>query len=462
MGSTCKCCKGTKFVGHNAICILCAEATALCPAASEGSDEPIIPCLCEESSAENVASDCGLSRRCEQSEAPEQSMDALAQTTEPQNTGLVQATTDPVPLGRTDIGSSQGEDNPHEYDSFKPDDDPGHPEADCVVIFRSSMSGAQHERVTDHIRQIQPETAVFVAIMKQCDIQLPSPLMIISKERVVAAAARFPHENGTIILKMSGKTANWQPRFFIDKDMCTLAGNWLDFVCNNQVKKGDICIFVPTKDEGSSTFIVHLMCAEAAHPRGVKRGRSMHGTADATISSTEGPSHGGNASLENNIHGVVPPEFLDGGDAQGPSEHGGIILRYYDNLTTSQQKIVDERVQAIRSGYPLYVVQMNESHRLHRKQFEFGKQYAKAVHLPNEDRKMILCSMGKEWRATMACRKIDKKDRWFITKGWRTFARGSGVQETGLRSGDIYLFELKSMNEKEVTMEVHVIPKEQF
>ena len=33
-------------------------------------------------------------------------MYALAQTTEPQNLGLVEATSDPFPVGRTDIGSS--------------------------------------------------------------------------------------------------------------------------------------------------------------------------------------------------------------------------------------------------------------------------------------------------------------------------------------------------------------------
>ena len=63
-----------------------------------------------------------------------------------------------------------GEDNPHEYDSFNPDDHQRHPEADCAVIFRSYPSGAQHERVTDRIREIQPGTAVFVAVMIERDV----------------------------------------------------------------------------------------------------------------------------------------------------------------------------------------------------------------------------------------------------------------------------------------------------
>ena len=84
---------------------------------------------------------------------------------------------------------------------------------------------------------------------------------IISKERALAAAAHFPNENGTVTLRMPGKTENWRPRFFIEKDMCMLAGNWLDFVCDNQVQAGDICMFVPAKGGERSTFMVHLIRA---------------------------------------------------------------------------------------------------------------------------------------------------------------------------------------------------------
>ena len=57
-----------------------------------------------------MAFDCGLSRRCEQSEAPEKRMDPLAPNTEPKKPRLVDATIDPFPDGRTDIRSSQGND----------------------------------------------------------------------------------------------------------------------------------------------------------------------------------------------------------------------------------------------------------------------------------------------------------------------------------------------------------------
>jgi hypothetical protein len=63
-----------------------------------------------------------------------------------------------------------------------------------------------------------------------------------------------------------------------------LAGNWLDFVCDNQVQVGDICIFVPAKGGESSAFMVHIISAEVTHPRAVKRVRSSH---DSSIDGEE-------------------------------------------------------------------------------------------------------------------------------------------------------------------------------
>ncbi|CAM0957868.1 unnamed protein product [Alopecurus aequalis] len=226
---------------------------------------------------------------------------------QPEILGFAEASTDCSPFGITDVSSKQGttkfascergdsshcrntkkavltpssseksEDSAREYESSESDDHPTPPEADYGVIFRNCLTGAQMEKVNTVIQEIQPKTVVFVATMRKCDVQLPSPLLIVSKEHTLAAAAHFPCENGTVTLQMPGKSENWRPRFFIEKDMCMLAGNWLDFVCDNQVQAGDICMFVPAKGGERSTFMVHLIRAEAAHPRGVKRGRSSH------------------------------------------------------------------------------------------------------------------------------------------------------------------------------------------
>jgi hypothetical protein len=41
-----------------------------------------------------------------------------------------------------------------------------------------------------------------------------------------------------------------------------LTGHWLDFVCDNTVQEGDICIFVAAKGGRRSMFTVHLLREE--------------------------------------------------------------------------------------------------------------------------------------------------------------------------------------------------------
>ncbi|KAK1691979.1 hypothetical protein QYE76_008676 [Lolium multiflorum] len=241
-------------------------------------------------------------------EVDEKTIDELDQEIQPEILGFAEPSINHSSFGRTDgcpdqgttksasckMGSSSNcrntakeasapsssekseEDSAQEYESSESADHPTPPEADHGIIFRSCPSGAQMDKVNRLIQEVKPKTIVFAATMRKCDVQLPSPLLMISKERTLAAAAHFPLENGTVTLQMLGKSENWRPRFFIEKDMCMLAGNWLDFVCDNQVQAGDICIFVPAKGGERSTFMVHIIRAEATRPRGVKRARSSH------------------------------------------------------------------------------------------------------------------------------------------------------------------------------------------
>ncbi|KQK07742.1 uncharacterized protein LOC100837372 [Brachypodium distachyon] len=255
-------------------------------------------------------------------EAHEERIYELGQGIQPEILAFAEASIDNSPPGRNGIGSNQGskrfascergtsshfrntakadvtspsseesgEDSAQQYESSESDDHPTPPEADYGVIFRNCLSGAQIEKVNTLIQKIQPGTVVFVATMRKCDVQLPSPLLIVSKERALAAAARFPHESGTVTLEVPGKSEKWQPRFFVEKDACMLAGNWLDFVCDNQVQEEDICVFVPAKEEEKSKFMVHIISAEATRSRGVKRARPSHDSPVVVDEQTANPS----------------------------------------------------------------------------------------------------------------------------------------------------------------------------
>jgi hypothetical protein len=83
---------------------------------------------------------------------------------------------------------------------------------------------------------------------------------------------------------------------------------------------------------------------------------------------------------------------------------------------------------------------------------ELGVRFA-AVYLPSAGQTVVLQHMGKTWNTQMV---IHNGRRWFLNGGWTKFAR-----DNGLRVGDICLFELKK-NERKLTMDVHIISREQF
>jgi hypothetical protein len=89
----------------------------------------------------------------------------------------------------------------------------------------------------------------------------------ISKEY---AFAYFPHESTKVTLQMPGISKTWHPLFYKRNENRKnfLMGKWLDFVRDNNVQEGDICLLEPTKDERRSTFTVYLLRASATHATG--------------------------------------------------------------------------------------------------------------------------------------------------------------------------------------------------
>ena len=65
-----------------------------------------------------------------------------------------------------------------EYESVEPEDGQSPPETDCGIILRGCLSGAQSERLNALIQKVKPETVVFVAVMKNSDVQSPRPLLV--------------------------------------------------------------------------------------------------------------------------------------------------------------------------------------------------------------------------------------------------------------------------------------------
>ena len=115
------------------------------------------------------------------------------------------------------------------------------------------------------------------------------------------AFAHFPHGNADITLQRPGKSEKWYPKIYKRKDRSThmLGGQWSDFVRDNHVQEGDICVFLPTNGGRRFTFTVYLLCAIATHSR---RGAGFQRV---------GPCPGGpSANMASEIH--IKEEPTDG------------------------------------------------------------------------------------------------------------------------------------------------------
>uniref|UniRef100_A0A0A8ZPI9 TF-B3 domain-containing protein n=1 Tax=Arundo donax TaxID=35708 RepID=A0A0A8ZPI9_ARUDO len=248
--------------------------------------------------------------------------------------------------------------------------------------------------------------------MQKSHVQAPAPYLAISKEY---AFAHFPNETTSVTLQRPGKSKKWNPRFYKRKhrSMYMLRGQWLDFVRDNHVLKGDICVLIPMKGGRKFTFTVHLLRATATLSRGKERNDSG------------GPSK--------------PPYFV-------PCK---------SRLSKYQKKIVERKVQAIQSEVPIYVAIMRKSSVGASKglTLELGSRYATSVHLPARGQTVVLQCRKNIWEAKMV---IHSSKRWYLNGGWSKF-----VRDNDLRIGDICLFELKK-NERKLTMMVHIISREQF
>ncbi|CAN6304303.1 unnamed protein product [Urochloa humidicola] len=353
---------------------------------------------------------------------------------------------------------SSGEDNLSESKSFEMGDLHTNPGPGYVLSHGSYLSEAQEERVIALIREIQPDSTVYVAVMRKSHIEQPGPYLEIPKEY---AFAHCLHGRTNITLRRPGKSKKWHPRFYERKDKCMLLrGQWLDFVRDNHVQEEDICLFVPAKGGRRFTFTVYLLPATATYSSGgtaLQRVRSCHGRSSTKMASVvhikEESTDADNVSSESDMDEAYHKSLKS--NSGGPSE-ALYIVSSKSFLSQSQKKTVEEKVGAIQSELPIFVAIMkkiNVDITYRYRMIEFGKQFATS-HLPHSGQTVLLQCMNRIWTTKMVIRGGSR--RWYLMGGWSTFAH-----ENGLRVGDICLFELKK-NEDELTMEVHIISRESF
>ncbi|KAM3300152.1 hypothetical protein ACQJBY_041268 [Aegilops geniculata] len=306
-------------------------------------------------------------------------------------------------VGRTDICSNQGEDSPSEYESIQSD----------------------HQETSSEVRYI---------LSRRC--RLDEEDEVIPKRY---AAAHFPTESQNIILTLPGVKKKWHPLFHVRRGNIgyVLYGRWLEFVRDNRLREGDICLLQPiNRGEGRRFMLtVHLL------PKARRAGKSKGGDV------VRGSKIGGTSTKAASTACVKEEPVDDGSDRPGY-----VVLGCSARLTQEQEKVVAEKVKAVRSQAPVYVAAMDKGNLSSALDLRTTGHAAADGHLlPDGKQTLTLRQAGwsKAWRVEMRHR------RMVPAGGWREFAADNRLQ-----AGDLCL--LEPVADKRLAMAVHIIRREQW
>ncbi|KAM3329088.1 hypothetical protein ACQJBY_026264 [Aegilops geniculata] len=343
---------------------------------------------------------------------------------------------------------------------------------DYVLSRRGRLSGAQEERVTRLLQDVQAETPVFVAIMK---MSTQNHTIVIPK---LFAEEHFPRESQNLTLQRPGKSKKWHPWFSIRKDQCghVLTGSrWVGFLRDNGVREGDLCVFQPVQGTGTrSKFRVHLLheslgASRSTGPIPKKRVgcTTTHGNtrvnSAAPERATTAHAHGATTMAK-----AAPPTpttlrvnkqqddgFNHGRQTQRarqlPKLAPSYVISSAARLTEEQEREVDRTARSIGSQVPVYVSVMNRSsvgvdNGIYN--VTISGAYA-ADYLPAGERVAVtLVRRKKVWEVEMHARNGGRT----LARGWCGFAR-----DNRLRVQDVCLFQPTEKNHECLTMTVHII-----
>lgn len=329
--------------------------------------------------------------------------------------------------GRTDISSMHGEDSPSEYGSIRSDDQETSSEVRYILPSRCQLDEEDEVGIDALVAKIQPEIPLLVVQMKKSNVNGPQATLVISKGY---ADAHFPSESQTITLRLAGGK-KWHPHFHVRPDNrgYVLNGRWFEFVRDNHLHEEDICLLQPiNKSEGRRfTVMVHLL-PKARSTRRSKGGDAVPGSNKKASTS------------------CVKDELVDG-PSDDSNRSGYVVLGC---LTTAQEKIVAEKVKAIQSPAPVYVVYMDKSNLSTALDLGTTGNAAADRHLPDGKQILTLRQAGrsKAWHVKMRHRRMIPEG------GWHEF-----VGDNRLHAGDICL--LEPVKNDRLAMAFHIIRIEQ-
>ncbi|CAM0875869.1 unnamed protein product [Alopecurus aequalis] len=165
---------------------------------------------------------------------------------------------------RTDATSSPSEDLSGE-DSPSESDDHTLSMPLYVLSAQCYVTEQQEAKIVALVQKIQPEMPLLVAMMKKTNIK-SYPDLVIPKDYTVAY---FPNKSQTITLQLARQSKTWCCKLLVRPDggRCNLYD--CQFVRDNHLLKGDLCLFqpMPNGDGRKFTMMIHVLRkASTNHP----------------------------------------------------------------------------------------------------------------------------------------------------------------------------------------------------
>ncbi|KAL6622538.1 hypothetical protein ACP70R_032417 [Stipagrostis hirtigluma subsp. patula] len=122
-----------------------------------------------------------------------------------------------------------------------------------MVTKHTNLSQDQRKKIEEKLREIQCETPPFVFLKRRC-----STAMCFSRE---FAVEHLPRAAQAVQLRRPGMSCSWEAELQVNRVHQLMRG-WRQFVDDNALREGDMCLFLPVHgggEEGELAMNVHVI-----------------------------------------------------------------------------------------------------------------------------------------------------------------------------------------------------------
>uniref|UniRef100_A0ACD5X692 Uncharacterized protein n=2 Tax=Avena sativa TaxID=4498 RepID=A0ACD5X692_AVESA len=125
-----------------------------------------------------------------------------------------------------------------------------------MMPLRTRLTKVQERKVLEKVRAIASELPIYVTVMTKTSIH-------VSLTFATQYAVKYLRKrHRSLVLHLEGKSQTWHVEMNDKDDAIRIYGSWTSFTSDNNVRKGDICLFELMKDEGPLKMMVYIIRRE--------------------------------------------------------------------------------------------------------------------------------------------------------------------------------------------------------